>query len=286
MKTKLAVVVLYFLCCLSVACKRPPPAPTRSIPTRSPLLYFTPLPTPPPTVTEIPHKLVDERQVGQYTIGLWAYYNVFYTDENPFVGGYGYFSIEAPGQPTIRIDDANTFPEMPAADLTGEGNPDILLGLAHSGSHCCRGTVLLDLGPEPVEVLRLWSGIYGRGNWGSGEFVDLDGDGAYEFITYDGIPVSFCSGARVKVILQYQPGEGYGPAGPDFPEMYADEISQRTGSYRRCSALELVAAYLYAGQPEQARQSFDEFYIFKGDDAESAWLELVEVVENGRFYTP
>jgi hypothetical protein len=181
---------------------------------------------------------------------------------------------------------ADKFLDSPAVDLTGEGNPDILLGFYYGGSHCCRGMLLIDLGPEPVELLHIWATI--QGNRGEGIFKDLDGDGVYELITADAIEAP-CTTPTVKVILKYQPDHGFQPASPNFPEQYIEDveagiefIGRDSDPENRCSIPMLAAAYYFSGRPEEARQIFNQYYT--AADAENYWLELETGFKNARFY--
>lgn len=260
-----------------------------------------PVPTAEPTKTPVPtavfrpgQVIVDQRTVGDYEIFLWGPDN----DVDEFVGGLGHFAVEHNGQPIMIIDKANRFPDVPATDLTGEGNPDIVLERNFTGTICCNETILLDFGPEPTEQLKITSNS-SIGDWGIGKFADLNGDGSYEFITYDGIKVtcndgSFpCFGGVVMVIFEYKPGFGFLPASPQFPEHYVEGIESQIGrlaeEYNQegrvslYSIYRLVASYLYMGRPEEAKDTFERYYTAK--DVETNWLTLSEGIREGRFFT-
>lgn len=287
MKNKIA---LFILCCLygfGAACQQLKPSLTPVSESSIP----TPLPTLIPTTRR--GVLVEERLIGNYTVRLWGIPIDYLSEDGQPATAYNgsHFTIEAPDRPLQYIESAFSFLDMPASDLTGEGNPDVLLKLRTGGSHCCSHTILLDMGQEPVEVLNIQASI--QGNWGQGEFIDLDGDGIFEFITRDGIDAP-CSAPSVKVILTYEPGAGYVPVSPAFPEQYQDELArtiefasqdlEQDGEVHPCSIVPIVAAYVYSGQPELARQNFDAFYTLP--DAETFWSNLVQALQNGRFYTP
>ena len=229
--------------------------------------------------------VIDQRTVGDYDIFLWGERVGL-----DFAGGYGRFTIERDGQILMTIEQADKFNDAPSDDLTGEGNPDILLQTRRGGSHCCIGQVLIDLGPEPVEIIRSWSSI--QGDRGLGEFKDLTNDGIYEIVRADGIEAP-CTTPMVKVILEYQPSSGYQPVSQQFPEQYKEDIEfeldrleeefARDGSVHHCSIPTIIASYYYMGQKEEAREVFDQYYT--ADDAEAYWLELIEGIKNGRYYT-
>jgi hypothetical protein len=177
--------------------------------------------------------------------------------------------------------------------VTGDGYPDVLFETDPvGGSRCCPGTIVYNLGPEPVQVL----GIITSPDYydGRGEFQDLDGDGRYEFITRDALRGIPCSTPTVKVILQYEPGRGYVGASPRFAAFYADEIARHTQEAEaaieqsrtgyKCAVYALVADYLYAGQPDQAWAELNRLYL--GPDLEEFRSLLEQAVRAGRFFAP
>jgi hypothetical protein len=228
--------------------------------------------------------LIDQRTAGGYQINLWGI-----DPTANYAYGYGRFSIERDGVVLLEIPEADTFIDSPAVDLTGEGEPDILLGLRNGGSHCCTGTVLINLGAEPEEIIRIWSSILGDS--GKGTFVDLNGDNVYELITADSIKAP-CTTPTVKVILQYQAGLGYQQASSTFPEQYNEDIAAAIdrleeetaidGTVHRCFFPTVVGSYFYSGRPEEARAVFDQYYT--GNDNTAFWLNLTEGISDGRFY--
>jgi hypothetical protein len=286
MLNKLSFCAFVLLLSLLTACDLPAPTPE---PTSTPELTPTPQPTetpPQPSIIRPGQVIVDQRTVGDYVIKLWGD-----NADLEFVGGYGHFSIERDGRVTMVVDYAHKFPDVPAADLTGEGNPDVVLE-QNCGSVRCYTTILLDFGPEPVEKFKIWSGQTAQGDSGRAEFVDLDDDGYYELITHDGIRPE-CSGSFIKVILQYWGGEGYQLASSQFPEQYVEEIEwqinrldeefEREEGVDDCSIARMVTLYMYMGRPEEARAVFERYYT--ADDAETVWLTLAEGIQQGRFYT-
>lgn len=160
-------------------------------------------------------------------------------------------------------------------DVNGDGYLDAIVHLYSGGAHCCYATVLYSLGPSPIRY------VVEPGSNCPGEFRDLDGDGVYEFLTCDdSFAYRFCPFAQsplVRVVLKFMPGQGYVPASPEFPEIYAEEIAQhraqaeetlnqgpfpdRDGSPKSV-VLVLVLDYLYSGQPEKAWEALYHYYRY------------------------
>lgn len=133
-----------------------------------------------------------------------------------------------------------------------------------------------------------------------GEFRDLNGDGVYEFLTCDdSFAYKFCSFAQsplVRVVLKFMPGQGYVPASPEFPEIYAEEIAQHRAQAEetlnqgpspdrdgtpKCVVLALVLDYLYSGQPEKAWEALYHYYRYP--DVESFRRAIEDTVRRSRY---
>jgi hypothetical protein len=131
------------------------------------------------------------------------------------------------------------------------------------GSHCCAGTVVYGLRPIPPEVLHIIAS--GSNDAGRGTFQDLDGDGVHEFITVDPLTGIPCTQSIVKVILRYEPGQGYVGASPSFPQAYDEDLAtfrQATEAGREatrdgyeCGICPLIVTCLHIGRPDLARDA-------------------------------
>ncbi len=105
-------------------------------------------------------------------------------------------------------------------------------------------------------------------------FVDLDGDGICEVLGWDPIfHYLFRANPGTPwplVIVVYEPGRGYVPASPRFPEAYETRIQRHTllaeqvkrgeiepaHGQAKCGVLYLVLDYLYSGRAEEAGDLF------------------------------
>ncbi len=233
---------------------------------------------PPPASDHVRQTLT----IGAYTIRLW------YTAHRL----EGYATISAPGRADVRVNAAESIGQLPAADVTGEGHPDVmfLLRSVYSG-HCCWGTSVYDLGPKPVEVLAITSPAYNSPDAGRGVFRDLNGDGSYEFITEDQVQGG-CSVPNVETVLAYRHGRYVG-ASPSFLSYYTRYLDQaaaltnhspETREGYECIIQPLVPTLLYIGKVKEARLAFDHLYA--GPDAETLWNGFVQGVKKARFYVP
>lgn len=212
-----------------------------------------------------------EQVMGEYTIQIW-------NDTSGFpqhLTRYGYYGTAVIGHPQkepLLIEGGHAFYPLPAADLTGEGEPDVMIRTRSGGSHCCHGVILVNLGSEPEIVLKLsgGSGSIG-GNWLDLEepFVDLDQDGVYEIIGRESVFLN-CTVPTARVVLQWQNGR-YQHIGAQYPHLYQEEIAAhhtRLQSWLAegkevsgCLIAELLLAHYYAGQPEQAGEALDRYYL-------------------------
>ncbi len=254
-------------------------SPTPGV-TRAPTLRSTPAPTI-ATATPVTQTLRIEQHVGTYTIRLW----------HPAQGLYDHATISQSGQPEVYVEAVQALGQLPAVDITGEGDPEILFETYQGGSHCCWGTVVYSLGPAPVKILDINStpDYYGDGR---GTFQDIDGDGQYEFITHDALSGIPCSAPTVQVILRYEPGRGYVGASPYYAKVYADEIAantrqaetniEKTHEGYKCDVYPVIVAYLYSGQTARARSEMERLY--QGADRSELLDRLEQSVKQGRFY--
>jgi hypothetical protein len=186
------------------------------------------------------------------------------------------------------------FGALTGTDITGEGNPDLILEIYSGGAHCCYSTTLYDLGPTLTRLLQSpWS------NCGGG-FVDLDGDAVFEFRTCDDtFAYTYCPYAAaplVQAILRYEPGHGYVPTSPSFAHLYAEDIAQDTTKAEnatpegmgewdqttKCGVLPLVLDYLYSGQADRAWEAFNRLYHYP--DALVFWAEVTQGISQSPLY--
>ena len=261
----------------------------------SPLLSSgVPVPTPAlPVVDTDPdavYEITAERMIGAYAVRTWRN-----TASQSLLGFDGIVTIQAAGQPMIQVGSAPGLHELTGTDITGEGNPDVVIETYSGGAHCCFSTIVYDLGAAPLEVLHAPESNC------SGYFEDLDNDGTLEFITCDdGLAYRYCCFAgspMVKVIMKYYPGEGYLPASTKFRSVYADDITKHTaaaekavaGEYcewdetTKCAVLPVVLDYLYAGQWDTAWSEFARLYPYA--DRDTFKDEIIQSVGMSALYT-
>jgi hypothetical protein len=219
------------------------------------------------------YHLEEERHIGEYTVSVFAKegwacadrYEITITDRE------NYYLFTKTGF-RMWLDP------LTGRDITGEGNPDVIIKSYSGGAHCCYETTVVSLGPKRRLVVYPFPDS--RTGHCRARFADLDGDGVYEVITCDdSFAYKFCSYAdspMVKVILKLDPREGYVPASPDFPWLYRGDIARhrklaaealaRTDEYScryyppKCAVLEVVLDLLYSGHPEEAWREFELYY--------------------------
>jgi len=277
-----------------------PPSPT---PTLVPIQPTgTPIPAPPtvtpsplpPTLTPMPvppaYVLEEERLMGAYTVRLWR---------NTSDDSWGYdniVTISAGGQTLVQVELVSALGTLTGVDVTGEGHPDVIIETYTGGAHCCFSTIVYDLGPALTKVLETRPSNCG------GSFEDLDGDGAFEFVTCDDlfayVYCPYAASPLVQAILQYEPGRGYVPASPRFEYLYSDVIPRHTrmaeaarpeemGEWDRttkCGVLPLMLDYLYIGRAERAWAEFNRLYDYP--DRLLFWAEVVQAIGESSLYTP
>ena len=268
-----------------------PPAgePPTLTPTTAPSLNTVEPPTASPTVvppdsTEAPgqvtYVIYSEQSIGAYVARIWVPAN------NPFPSMFSLGTIDRGSERLVQLANVAGFEPLPAADLTGEGQPDIGFSLRWGGSHCCWGTVLYNLGDTPQQVL--WVG----GETGVGKFRDLDNDGDWEFITRDRVTGIPCSQPSPMAVLAYSPGLGYAPASPQYPAVFEPEImdytavaeqrAQQNGGMTQCDVSDLMLDYWYSGQSERGAAEFARLYT--AADAAEVWAAIQAAAEGGRLY--
>jgi hypothetical protein len=254
------------------------------------ILPHTPTPSYPPEPISDTYAVEDERLIGAYIVTLW---------HNTAADALGFDNIvtiasAAGGQTLVQLDLVSGFRDYTGHDITGEGDPDLVLERYTGGAHCCFSVIVYNLGPTPTKVLET------RESNCSGRFEDLDGDSVPEFITCDDlfayVYCPYAASPMVQVILRYEPGRGYVPASPHFAQLYAEVIVQHTGlaegataegmgewdQTTKCGVLPLVLDYLYTGRADRAWEEFSRLYAYP--DALLFWAEIVRAVSESSLY--
>ncbi len=287
----------------------PTPTPLPPAPTPVPVATDAVAASLEPPVSEVfpdaTYLLADEATVDAYTIRFWSS-----EPGDEFLLPNNIITISAEGQRPVEIEMVSalgslnqdgtriewrrfgdiTLGELTTGDITGDGYPDLVLETYSGGAHCCFSSIVYELGPSLDMVLQTREGNCG------GDFEDLDGDGVLEFITCDDtfayVYCSFAGSPLVKVILAYQPGQGYLPASSRFAHLYADDIIRHTEQAKKtsvesyespeCQVLPLVLDYLYTGQPEKAWSELDRLYT--GPDVEAFGAEIEQAVTQSPLF--
>ncbi len=257
--------------------------------------YGSTLPSVPPAVPptsdlfrEHVYVLFEEEVIGRYAVRVWR----------DSTGGFAFsdiLTIDAYGLPTVQVEQFHSFGDLSGTDVTGEGNPDVVIRTYTGGAHCCFSTIIYDLGPPLSKVLET-----PQSNCGV-TLVQLDPDSAYEILTCDDIfAYVYCCYAGspvVRVILDFAPGQGYLPASPRFADLYVDDIATHTaraeqatpGEYceddrtTKCGVLPVVLDYLYSGDPQQAWAELDRLYQYP--DADSFRAEVEQRVHTSQLFS-
>jgi hypothetical protein len=180
-------------------------------------------------------------------------------------------------------------------DITGDGNPDLVIERYSGGASCCVSYVVLSLGEDMTSIsLPLDSSTRAT-------FRDLDGDGIPEVIGADDrfrCVLCCCANSPLPtVVLRYDRERGYVPASPDFPEIYDAVIPEYrvkaegrwNGPFEeqdptgRCYVLPLVLAYLYSGRAAEAWEALAQ-YSPSTVDAEELRGEIERVLSGSRLF--
>lgn len=253
----------------------PPPSPTPS-----PAPTLPPVPPTHPNAPEQAYVVYSEQALGEYVARVWV------RADSPFPDILSLGTIDRGTERLVQIADVAGFEPLPAADLTGEGQHDVAFALRWGGSHCCRGTVLYNLGATPQQVL--WVG----GEIGAGKFRDLDNDGDWEFITRDVVSGLPCTRPSAMAVLAYSPERGYAPASPQYPAVFEPEILDLTtraeqrlvenGSLVQCDVSDLLLDYLYSGQAARGWAEFARLYT--APDAADFRATLETAAAKGQLY--
>jgi len=252
-----------------------------------------------------PLYLEAEKQIGRYLVRQW---------HHPLVN-WGMLTISVDDEILVQVECEMLTVRHAGQDITGEGHPDVVVEAWWRGSsYTSNSFKIYDLGPTLTQVLdtpfvSTDVSFYVPCPW-DGRFSDLDGDGSAEFIGCDDAPEfqSFSPSSTnpyaenrnlvILAVLDYQPGQGYVPAGHRFPELYAGNIAMYTdravqealglpnaeaSSYHR-ALVALTMNYLYSGQPAKAWDEFDRLY--HGADKLILWSQINHVASDSPFYRP
>jgi hypothetical protein len=235
-------------------------------------------------------RLAEQLSVSGYAIKVW----------DTSVGSvweYGRAMVEVigPDGSVSTIDWVSRLDPVSGQDITGDGNPDLVIERYSGGASCCLSYVVLSLGEELTSTsLPLDSSMQAT-------FRDLDSDGILEVIGADGrfrCVLCCCANSPLPtVVLRYDRERGYIPASPDFPEVYdavipeyqAEAEARWTGPFEeqdpagRCYVLPLVLAYLYSGRAKEAWEALAQ-YSPSTADAEELRAEIEGVLSGSRLF--
>ena len=229
---------------------------------------------------------------GAYTVCIWA------SADADAPSYYRVVTIDRGGIRLLCQDWATGLDPLSGTDIDGTGYPDVIIEDYSGGAHCCFATCVYDLA-ETLEAIELPPSPAGNA---PGEFVDLDGDGVYEFLTADdSFAYAYCCFAaspEVLVVLRYSAAaRRLVPASYLYPDLYRDEIERDTERARaagsegtdggwdgtaKCEVLPLVLDYLYSGDTRSAWAALDAYY--RGPDRESFRAEIERTISQSPYY--
>jgi hypothetical protein len=264
-----------------------------------PTLTLAPAATQDPNLLPPGYVLVEQRAIGlyYYQLGSPAGAGEEWQEEST------YFALALSDQPGVRLFELSGslvgLDIHSGMDLTGEGNPDILVMQFSGGAHCCFNYFLLDLGAQAVSNF-----LQTAPSNCTAELNDLDGDQVYEFLTCDDLLAyrycSFAASPMAPVVLSYQVGKGYRPATPLFKEWpeFQEKVAIDTWQAEAwmgmeasqvdadedilCPALQVGLDYLYLGEEDKARAEFLRLNPQEG--AQEIWQEVIQAVNQSWYY--
>ena len=231
---------------------------------------------------------------GDYTVCVWK------SLDEAAPGFYRVVTIDRGDTRLVCEDWATGLGPLSGVDIERNGHPNVIIESYSGGAHCCFSTEVYDLGETLVPIGLPPS----PGGNAPGEFVDLNGDGIYEFVSADdSFAYAYCCFAAspaVLVVLGYCAAEQrYGPVSSEYPALYCDEIARDTARAEvalaggvdggwdgtgKCEILPLVLDYLYSGDPDSAWAALERFYPSSDRDAFRA--EIEDVVNASPYYAP
>ncbi len=235
-------------------------------------------------------RLAEQLSINGYAIKVW----------DTSVGSvweYGRAMVEVigPDGSVSTIDWVSRLDPVSGQDITGDGNPDLVIERYSGGASCCFSYVVLSLG-EDLTSIDLPLDCPAQAT-----FRDLDSDGIPEVIgTDDSFRCVCCCCANSPlpiVVLRYDLEQGYVPAGPDFPEIYDAVIPEYRAKAEgrwdgpfeeqdptgRCYVLPLVLAYLYSGRAAEAWEALAQ-YSPSTIDAEELRGEIERILSGSRLF--
>jgi hypothetical protein len=235
-------------------------------------------------------RLAEQLSINGYTIKLWD-------TSVSSVWEYGRAMVEVigPDGSVSMIDWVSRLDPVSGQDITGDGNPDVVIERYSGGASCCFSYVVLGLGEE------LTSTDLPLDSPAQAAFRDLDSDGILEVIGADGrfrCVLCCCANSPLPtVVLEYDRERRYIPASPDYPEIYDAEIPEYqakaegrwNGPFEeqdptgRCYVLPLVLAYLYSGRAAEAWEALAR-YSPSSADAEELRGEIERVLSGSRLF--
>jgi hypothetical protein len=252
-----------------------------------------------------PFYLVGQKQIDRYCVREWM---------QPIMG-WGIVTISTGSEVVAQIEALRLSVDNAGRDITGEGHPDVVVRMwTPAESMIGASTKVYDLGATLTQVLDvpiIWSDpTHDLPCPWFGLFADLDGDGSAEYITCDDAPSHGYYSASshnpyaehrrllAMAVLDYEPGQGYVPAGPRFAHLYAGhietytrQVEEQAGRLARGEAgnmndpvVALLLSYLYSGQPANAWTELDRLY--DGPDKVLLWSEVLHLVSSSPFYMP
>lgn len=123
--------------------------------------------------------------------------------------------------PSLEVDE-KVRKEFPIGkDITGDGQPELLVSEWSGGAHCCFSTDIFTIGDNFKSLASIDEGH------GSGEFKDIDKDGAYELLVNDWTfaywNTCFSSSPAPEVVLKLKNGQYQ----PDMALMRQPDLTEK-----------------------------------------------------------
>lgn len=119
-------------------------------------------------------------------------------------------------------DTAAMFAGIELTDLDSDGTPEVVVQTFTGGAHCCLATTTYTWQNEQFNPI-----YFGYLDGGGGEFIDLNGDGLMEFVTFDNAFLysfsSYAGSYPPSVVLTYENGT-YRDTTPQFTN-YLEDIA-------------------------------------------------------------
>jgi len=159
----------------------------------------------------------DELYVGKYVLRSWC--NIDQRVPYPqrcavTISSKGVKQVEIWGYPAY-------FTKETGADLTGNGIPDIVIDDSSGAADNGPLTIVYEAGDSLKKIMTTWQDYRGR-------FIDLNGDGSYEYIAPIRFWSQFCGDCQLlsSVVYEYQPQSGYVLATYKFKDVHSADIQE------------------------------------------------------------